>query len=111
MLRLFVRLARALELQPRLAYELVSEVSLVTVLSCHLFVSAQEGGWLRLKEKERGGRGRRAGTLVNYAAIDVSRQPDRVRAMPSETIEKLRAAVRDVPDFPKSGVVFKDITP
>ena len=31
--------------------------------------------------------------------------------MPSETIEKLRAAVRDVPDFPKSGVVFKDITP
>jgi adenine phosphoribosyltransferase len=31
--------------------------------------------------------------------------------MLSETIEKLRAAVRDVPDFPKSGIVFKDITP
>ena len=31
--------------------------------------------------------------------------------MGSETIEKLRAAVRDVPDFPKKGIVFKDITP
>src|SRR6516162_3405423 len=31
--------------------------------------------------------------------------------MASETIEQLRAAVRDVPDFPKAGVVFKDITP
>jgi len=26
-------------------------------------------------------------------------------------IEELRAAVRDVPDFPKRGIVFKDITP
>jgi len=31
--------------------------------------------------------------------------------MASELIEKLRAAVRDVPDFPKKGIVFKDITP
>jgi adenine phosphoribosyltransferase len=31
--------------------------------------------------------------------------------MGSETVEKLRAAVRDVPDFPKKGIVFKDITP
>jgi adenine phosphoribosyltransferase len=31
--------------------------------------------------------------------------------MASETIEKLRAAVRDVPDFPKKGILFKDITP
>lgn len=28
-----------------------------------------------------------------------------------QAIESLRAAVRDVPDFPKPGVVFKDITP
>jgi adenine phosphoribosyltransferase len=28
-----------------------------------------------------------------------------------EMIEKLRAGVRDVPDFPKKGIVFKDITP
>ena len=26
-------------------------------------------------------------------------------------VEELRAAVRDVPDFPKTGIVFKDITP
>jgi len=31
--------------------------------------------------------------------------------MSSETVERLRAAVRDVPDFPKKGITFKDITP
>ena len=31
--------------------------------------------------------------------------------MGSVTVERLRAAVRDVPDFPKKGIVFKDITP
>jgi adenine phosphoribosyltransferase len=31
--------------------------------------------------------------------------------MGSGTLEQLRAAVRDVSDFPKKGVVFKDITP
>src|SRR4030095_12849485 len=31
--------------------------------------------------------------------------------MVSGIVEKLRAAVRDVPDFPKKGIVFKDITP
>ena len=31
--------------------------------------------------------------------------------MASKTVEKLRSAVRDVPDFPKKGIVFKDITP
>ena len=31
--------------------------------------------------------------------------------MASETIGQLRAAVRDVPDFPKTGILFKDITP
>lgn len=31
--------------------------------------------------------------------------------MGSQIIEKLRAAVRDVRDFPKQGIVFKDITP
>jgi len=31
--------------------------------------------------------------------------------MSDEIISKLRAAVRDVPDFPKIGIVFKDITP
>jgi adenine phosphoribosyltransferase len=31
--------------------------------------------------------------------------------MGSQTVEKLRGAVRDVPDFPKKGIMFKDITP
>jgi len=31
--------------------------------------------------------------------------------MDSEMIEKLRMGVRDVPDFPKKGIIFKDITP
>src|SRR5436190_554689 len=31
--------------------------------------------------------------------------------MLADSIAKLRAAVRDVPDFPKAGIVFKDITP
>src|SRR5260370_2072866 len=31
--------------------------------------------------------------------------------MGSDVINKLRAGVRDVPDFPKKGIVFKDITP
>src|SRR5262245_24816871 len=31
--------------------------------------------------------------------------------MSSDVIESLRACVRDVPDFPKKGIVFKDITP
>jgi len=30
--------------------------------------------------------------------------------MRSDSIDKLRAAVRDVPDFPKTGIIFKDIT-
>ena len=29
----------------------------------------------------------------------------------SDVLDKLRAGVRDVPDFPKQGIVFKDITP
>lgn len=27
------------------------------------------------------------------------------------SVEKLKAAIRDVPDFPKKGIIFKDITP
>ena len=27
------------------------------------------------------------------------------------TLEKLKTSIRDVPDFPKPGVLFKDITP
>src|SRR3989441_10682325 len=31
--------------------------------------------------------------------------------MAEDSLSKLRAAVRDVPDFPKTGIIFKDITP
>src|SRR2546421_10607713 len=31
--------------------------------------------------------------------------------MVSDWLDQLRAAIRDVPDFPKKGIVFKDITP
>ena len=31
--------------------------------------------------------------------------------MSPDSLEKLRNSVRDVPDFPKPGIVFKDITP
>lgn len=31
--------------------------------------------------------------------------------MPSNTAVEIRSLIRDVPDFPKPGVVFKDITP
>jgi adenine phosphoribosyltransferase len=31
--------------------------------------------------------------------------------MPPADLTSLRAAVRDVPDFPKPGIIFKDITP
>jgi adenine phosphoribosyltransferase len=31
--------------------------------------------------------------------------------MAPDKIEKVRSGVRDVPDFPKKGIVFKDITP
>src|SRR4030095_3864100 len=31
--------------------------------------------------------------------------------MMADSVDKLRAGVRDVSDFPKKGIVFKDITP
>jgi adenine phosphoribosyltransferase len=44
------------------------------------------------------------------STVDLSRCPVSIAPMSAETIEKLRAAVRDVPDFPKPGIIFKDIT-
>jgi len=31
--------------------------------------------------------------------------------MSNSGVEKLKAAIRDVPDFPKQGIIFRDITP
>ena len=41
------------------------------------------------------------GTLPEVEALSESRMIE----------EQLKAAIRDVPDFPKEGIVFKDITP
>src|SRR5205809_2757087 len=47
-----------------------------------------------------------------FAAPNACFLPWRLFAsMSADIIDKLRAAVRDVPDFPKKGIVFKDITP
>jgi adenine phosphoribosyltransferase len=45
-------------------------------------------------------------------AIDVSEPAVSVAPVAGDKmIEKLREGVRDVPDFPKKGIIFKDITP
>ena len=44
-------------------------------------------------------------------AVDLSAPPASIPAMLSDSIDQLRAAIRDVPDFPKPGIIFKDITP
>lgn len=43
--------------------------------------------------------------------VDLWSRAASVPAMNADSIEKLHAAVRDVPDFPKPGIIFKDITP
>ena len=43
--------------------------------------------------------------------VDVLDQTASVAPMNSAIMDRLRAGVRDVPDFPKKGIVFKDITP
>jgi len=52
-----------------------------------------------------------AGPQMQCRAVDLSQAPASIPAMLSDSIDQLRAAVRDVPDFPKPGIVFKDITP
>lgn len=36
---------------------------------------------------------------------------DSIPPFPPELVEEVRALIRDVPDFPKPGIVFKDLTP
>ena len=43
--------------------------------------------------------------------VDLLEQAASVAPMNSAIMDRLRAGVRDVPDFPKTGIVFKDITP
>ncbi|GAA5146188.1 adenine phosphoribosyltransferase [Prosthecobacter algae] len=37
--------------------------------------------------------------------------PAHWRAMSPDSLERLRSTIRDVPDFPQPGILFKDITP
>ena len=43
--------------------------------------------------------------------VDLCVRPASLHAMAADSIDRLRAGVRDVPNFPKHGIVFKDITP
>jgi adenine phosphoribosyltransferase len=46
------------------------------------------------------------GLVVDLCGAAVS-----IPRMPAEIIDRIRGAIRDVPDFPKPGIIFKDITP
>jgi adenine phosphoribosyltransferase len=46
-----------------------------------------------------------------FSHVDVCEPAGSIAAMVSDSISTLRSAIRDVPDFPKPGIVFKDITP
>jgi adenine phosphoribosyltransferase len=48
---------------------------------------------------------------AKITGVDVLEQVASVAPMNSAIMDRLRAGVRDVPDFPKTGIVFKDITP
>lgn len=45
------------------------------------------------------------------AEFDARPSGSKIRPMDPASLEKLAAGVRDIPDFPKPGIVFKDITP
>jgi len=48
---------------------------------------------------------------LDRADVDLKPAPASIAVVNSDVVYKLRAGVRDVPDFPKKGIVFKDITP
>jgi len=48
---------------------------------------------------------------ARLTGVDVLEHAASVAPMNSAIMDRLRAGVRDVPDFPKKGIVFKDITP
>jgi adenine phosphoribosyltransferase len=44
-------------------------------------------------------------------AVDLTHASASIALVNSDVIDKLRASIRDVSDFPKKGIIFKDITP
>jgi len=49
--------------------------------------------------------------MMRHARCDVTLPRPNDHSMIQDAIEKLAGAIRDVPDFPKPGIIFKDITP
>jgi adenine phosphoribosyltransferase len=64
---------------------------------------------------KRGSSTKRAGAKRGTAARSVGRRapapPPVAVARPTASFDFCRSLIRDVPDFPKPGIVFKDITP
>src|SRR5205807_2218903 len=50
-------------------------------------------------------------TFASASDVDLKLGHASIAAVNSEMTDMLRAGVRDVPDFPKKGIIFKDITP
>jgi adenine phosphoribosyltransferase len=50
------------------------------------------------------------GWTFSSTQIDLSLPAGSIAPMDSSVIETLRTTIRDVPDFPKAGIIFKDIT-
>jgi adenine phosphoribosyltransferase len=62
-------------------------------------------------ERQEGRTAITGAVTADSIAVDLFATVVSVAPMASEMFAKLRAAVRDVPDFPKPGIIFKDITP
>src|SRR5207244_828675 len=50
-------------------------------------------------------------TSPRGSSVDLSLGTASLPGMVADSIERLRIAIRDVPDFPRPGIIFKDITP
>jgi adenine phosphoribosyltransferase len=68
-------------------------------------------GWLLPKKEKQTKQADARAMLASAPRLTFDGSPLAFAQMGSEVVEKLRAAVRDVPDFPKKGIIFKDITP
>ena len=90
----------------------MSATLLTSVIIGGSLIEIRDSGWLLWKEKREGKKGRRrARNVLNARWLTFCASPLAFAPMASGIVEKLRAAVRDVSDFPKKGIVFKDITP
>src|SRR6476659_7933872 len=49
--------------------------------------------------------------VADWASVDDFCRPVNLPAMAVDSLARLRAGIRDVPNFPKHGIVCKDITP